>query len=293
MVPEPADADRAGVEERQLADDEVVVRIWGARGSVACPGPETVRYGGNTPCVEVCCGNHRIVFDGGTGIRELGRTLISGDAADMDVFLTHFHLDHISGLPFFAAAYRPGNRITLHAARLDQPTDLRDILCKMMSPPLFPVPIDEFKAAVSFTDFSVGDRLEPKPGVIIETAALNHPGGACGYRLRFAGRTVAYVTDTEHPADGLDGNVLALMADADVAIYDATFTDEEYARHVGWGHSTWRAGIAAAEQAGARQLVLFHHDPSHTDADLDRIAVEAAAVRPGTLVAREGMVLRP
>jgi len=276
-----------------LADDGILVRIWGARGSIPCPGPKTVRYGGETACVEVRCGPHLMVFDGGTGIREFGRSLKAEGRVEADVFLTHFHLDHLVGLPFFKPAYVPDNRVRLHAAKLDSSLTLRTILARMMSPPLFPVPIDMYRADVDFVDFAVGDRLEPYPGLVIETRPLNHPGGACGYRLTWEGRSFAYVTDTEHPQDGsLDPNVLALMDGADVAIYDAMYTEAEYPEYRGWGHSTWREGVRAADAAGVGTLVLFHHDPSHDDAAMDRIAADADAARPGTLVAMDGMVLR-
>lgn len=279
--------------EVRLADDGILIRIWGARGSVPCPGPKTVRYGGDTACVEVRCGPHLVVFDGGTGIRELGRSLDPAVPVEADVFLTHFHLDHLLGLPFFKPAYDPNSRVHLHAARLDSSLSLKTILTRMMSPPLFPVPIDMYRADVDFLDFAAGDRLEPHPGLVIETRALNHPGGACGYRLSWGGRSVAYVTDTEHPLDGsLDPNVLALMDGADVAIYDAAYTDVEYRQHRGWGHSTWQEGVRAADAAGVGTLVLFHHDPSHDDEAMDRIAADADAARPGTLAATHGLVLR-
>jgi len=276
-----------------VADGEVQVRIWGARGSVACPGPQTVRYGGNTACVEVRCGSRVLVFDGGTGIRGLGNALAAEEPGEIDVYLTHFHLDHVAGLPFFEAAYRAGNRVRFHAARLNAEIGLRDILCRMMSPPLFPIPIDEFRAEVSFNEFDAGDVLRPKDGSRLETRLLNHPGGACGYRLVVGERVIAYVTDTEHEPGRPDAAVLALMQDADVAIYDATYTDAEFETHRGWGHSTWSEGIRLADAAGVGTLVLFHHDPSHDDAAMDKIALDAATARPGTMVAREGLVLLP
>lgn len=287
-------ADRADAgREVQLADDGILIRIWGARGSVPCPGPRTVRYGGNTACIEVRCGPHLVIFDGGTGIRELGKALLAEGPVEADVFLTHFHLDHIAGLPFFTPAYDARNRVHFHAARLDTSLTLKTVVARMMSPPLFPVPVDEYRADVDFVDFALGDRLEPRPGLVLTTRALRHPGGACGYRLDWAGRSFAYVTDTEHPEDGsLDPGVQALMAGVDVAIYDAAYTDEEYERHRGWGHSTWREGVRAAEAAGVGTLVLFHHDPSHDDDAMDRIAADADAARPGTLVAQDGLTLR-
>lgn len=280
------------VGRRRLADDAMVVKVWGARGSVPCPGPRTVRYGGNTSCVEVRCGGRRIVLDGGTGIRELGHAMQTEPPGDIDVLLTHFHLDHIAGLPFWSCAYVPENRIAFRAAKLERAYGLREILHKMMSPPLFPIPLDEFRAQVRFEEFEAGSRLDLAPDVVVDTRPLNHPGGACGYRITHAGRSVAYVTDTEHVAGQDDRNVLDLMRDADVVFYDATYTEKELPAHVGWGHSTWEEGVRLADIAGVSTLVLFHHDPKHEDADLDRIADAAAKVRPGTVMAREGAEFR-
>ena len=270
----------------------MVVRVWGARGSVPCPGPRTLKYGGNTSCVEVRCGGHRVVFDGGTGIRELGHAMKTEPPGAVDVLLTHFHLDHIAGLPFWGPAYTPGNSIVFRAARLQETYGLREILHKMMSPPLFPIPLDEFKADVRFEDFDFGEGFEIAPGVQVDTRPLNHPGGACGYRVGHAGRSVAYVTDTEHVPGQDDGNVLDLMRGADLVFYDATYTEEEFPCHKGWGHSTWQEAVRLADLAGSGTLVLFHHDPKHEDADLDRIAAQVAQARPGTLVAREGAEFR-
>jgi phosphoribosyl 1,2-cyclic phosphodiesterase len=167
------------------------------------------------------------------------------------------------------------------------------VLNKVMSEPLFPVPIDIFAARVDFRDFIAGDTLTPHTGIKLVTAPLNHPNGATGYRIEFAGKAVAYITDTEHHPGRSDQNVLKLMHGADVAIYDSTYTDEEYARHRHWGHSTWEEGVRLAKQAHVKQLVIFHHDPSHTDSMMDEIAAAAAKARPGTIVAHEGLLLQP
>jgi len=270
----------------------MIVKVWGARGSLPCPGPRTVRYGGNTSCVEVRCGDRRIVLDGGTGIRELGHAMADEPPSTVDVLLSHFHLDHIAGLPFWGAAYVPDNRIVFRAAQLEQKVGLREILHKMMSPPLFPVPLDEFRADVRFEEFACGTLLEPAPGVQVATRLLNHPGGACGYRVTYAGRSVAYVTDTEHTPGQDDPNVLDLMRDADLVFYDSAYTEEEFRTHHGWGHSTWNEAVRLADLAGVKTLALFHHDPKRQDSDLDRIAEAAAAARPGTIVAREGAEFR-
>jgi len=162
-----------------------------------------------------------------------------------------------------------------------------------MMAPLFPVPMALLNPQVSFNDFRNGETLTPHPGITLRTGPLNHPNGATGYRLEYAGKVVAYITDTEHKTDGLDRNILALVDRADIMIYDSTYTDAEYPSHVDWGHSTWQEGIRLADAAQVKTLVVFHHDPSHDDAFMDRVATDAAALRPGTIVAREGMVLRP
>jgi phosphoribosyl 1,2-cyclic phosphodiesterase len=270
------------------------VRFWGVRGSIPCPGPETLRYGGNTSCLEVRCSGSLLIFDAGTGLRPLGRALAKNGPVDADLFFSHTHMDHTAGLPFFSTAFDPGNRIRFWAGHLAASNmTLREVLVYMMQAPLFPVPIDVFRAQVSYHDFNAGETLTPRPGIGLRTAPLNHPNGATGYRIEHAGRSICYVTDTEQRVDGLDRNILGLIRHADIVIYDCTYTDDEYPKYKGWGHSTWQEGIRLCEAAEARQLVIFHHDPGHDDAFMDEIAKAAEARRPGTIVAREGMLLRP
>jgi phosphoribosyl 1,2-cyclic phosphodiesterase len=278
-----------------LAQSDLSIRFWGVRGSIHCPGPETIRYGGNTSCVEMRCGRRLLVFDGGSGLRPLGKALVdSGRPVDLDLFYSHTHFDHIAGLPFFAPAYSAGCRIRFWAGHLKPAgSNIKSVLQQMMSKPLFPIPIEVLTARLDFRDFAAGDTLTPYAGIKLVTAPLNHPDGCCGYRVEFAGKSVAYITDTEHRAGRSDPNVLKLMQRADVAIYDSSYTDEEYPRHRGWGHSTWEEGARLAKEARCKQLVLFHHDPSHTDAMMDQIAADAAQVKPGTIVAHEGLLLQP
>lgn len=273
-----------------LADPSAfTVRFWGVRGSIAAPGPETVRYGGNTPCVEVRCGDARLVFDAGTGIRPLGDALKRLGAVDLDLMLTHTHLDHIAGLPFFAPLFDQDSRVRLWAGHLSAGLTLRSVLKGMMSAPLFPVPVEIFCADCSYRDFTGGETLRPKPGVTVRTGRLNHPDGAVGYRVEFAGRSLCYITDTEQPETGRDPAVVELARGADLMIYDSTYSDAEYPSRRGWGHSTWQECLRVADAAGVGRAVIFHHEPSRSDADLDAIAAAAEALRPGTLVAREGL----
>jgi len=270
----------------------IEVKFWGVRGSIACPGPATVRYGGNTPCLEVRCGTRTLIFDGGTGLRPFGDAILkSGAVLDADLFLSHCHLDHVSGLPFFAPLFAERHHLRIWAGNLPPDLCLKDALRTMMSPPLFPIDVESFRATIAYHDFTPGTVMRPREGIVLRSALLNHPGNAVGYRLEFGGKVLAYITDTELPADGIDPKQLALAADADLVVFDCTYTETEIAAHRGWGHSTWQDGIRFADAAGAKTLCLFHHDPSHDDDTMDAIARDAAAARPGTIVAREGLTL--
>ena len=175
------------------------MRFWGVRGSIACPGPETARYGGNTACVEMRCGAHVLTFDGGTGLRPHGKALAAEGALDGDVFLTHTHFDHIIGIPFFAPAFDARSRFRIWAGHLmPHGSNVCDVLRLMMRSPLFPVPVEIFKAEIEYCDFGAGEVLTPRPGITVRTAPLDHPDGATGYRVEFAGRSACYVTDTNH-----------------------------------------------------------------------------------------------
>ena len=268
----------------------MAVRFWGVRGSIACPGPSAVRYGGNTPCVELVCGRHTLIFDAGTGIRQLGNALVeSANTDDFDVFLSHGHIDHVVGLPFFAPMFVKEQVVRVWGGNLQAAGGVKQAVKKLMSYPFFPLQVDALQARLEFHDFSAGDTINPRPDISVRTAPLNHPGGATGYRVDYGGRSVAYITDVEIGAGPLDPALISLAKGVSFLIMDTTYTDEELPSHVGWGHSSWQQGIELANAAGVEQLCLFHHDPEHDDDMMDKIAAKAEASRPGTIVAREGL----
>ena len=274
-----------------MSDQGLSLRFWGVRGSIACPGLEYARYGGNTSCLELRYGGRLAIFDAGSGLRGLGQTLKDQGPLDGHIFLTHTHMDHIAGIPFFAPFFQKGNRFQIHAGHLPDEHDLHDVVCAFMKEPLFPVPPDVFAADIDYVNFRAGQTLEVEGGLTLRTAPLNHPNGATGYRMEYGGKAICYITDTEHTPGERDQTIVDLVRGADAMIYDSSFTDEEYPNFVGWGHSTWQEAVRLGEAAGVGQVIIFHHDPAHDDAFMDRVAEEAEAMRPGTLVAREGMVI--
>ena len=234
------------------------------------------------------------MFDAGTGMRYLGNRLVAEAPLDTDIFFTHSHFDHVCGLPFFKPFFQPQNSFRLWAGHLGGDITLHRVLREFMMAPLFPVPPEVFKAKMEYRDFKAGDTLKPASGIVLRTAPLNHPDGATGYRIEYGGKSLCYVTDTEHVPGTPDKNVLGLIQNADIVIYDCMYTDEEYAKsYVGWGHSTWQEAVRLCKPAGVKKLVVFHHDPDHDDDRMDAIGREVAAAMPGAVVAREGMELRP
>jgi phosphoribosyl 1,2-cyclic phosphodiesterase len=268
------------------------VKFWGVRGSIACPSPDHVIYGGNTSCIEMDVGEHVLIFDAGTGIRLLGQSLMRRKVLSVTMLMTHTHWDHINGFPFFAPAFNPAFSMTIMAGHLGgKAGGIKGVLANQMENPTFPVPLSTMRGSLSFADFTAGETLTLFDDVVIRTAPLRHPNGATGYRVEHAGKSVCYVTDTEHVPGTLDENVLSLIRDADLVIYDSTYTDDEYPAKVGWGHSTWQEGVRLCDAANVKTLAIFHHDPDHIDPMMAEIEASARSARPGTLVARDGMEL--
>jgi phosphoribosyl 1,2-cyclic phosphodiesterase len=280
----------------------VKVTIWGSRGSIPAPGPETMRYGGNTSCVQVTLSDGTLlVLDAGTGIRALGLTLARApQQGPVNILLTHLHLDHIQGLMFFVPLFSPGCHV-----RIGGPPSLNGPLLKRLSryisAPLAPVEIRELPSEAEFEEVPIGSSWSVGPARV-EAAFVNHRGPTVAYRVTDGDATVAYIPDHE-PAlgqriDTSDAEWISgfgIARDAALLIHDCQYTDGEYGDHLGWGHCAVGDAITFAKRSGARRLALFHHDPLHDDDALDTVGDEARALAgdhfEDVSLAREGELL--
>ena len=269
------------------------IRFWGTRGSIPTPGHRTVRYGGNTACVEVRDStNGLLVLDAGTGLRELGLALDHGGPLTVDLLLSHLHWDHIQGIPFFRPAYDPKSVLRIHGPA--QQRALREMLDLGMGDPFFPVDLDGLPVQLEVHDMKSGAQRRIGP-YDVRATRIYHTAPALAYRVEADGRSLVYATDTEDPFSGELNPVIALARGADTLIHDAQFLERDFKR--GWGHSTIASAVDVAVAAQVRRLILYHHDPDRTDDALDDIAVDAqrsAHERRADLeviVAREGLEL--
>jgi phosphoribosyl 1,2-cyclic phosphodiesterase len=270
-----------------MSTHDLSVRFLGVRGSIATPGADKTA-GGNTACVEVTAGDTRIILDAGTGLRALGNERMAKGPRHSTILLSHLHWDHVAGLPFFTPIYVPGHRVEIASGPNGvMPHD--DAIRSLFRAPFFPVDYSVLADQVSTRELRPNERFTIGD-ITVTMAKLNHPDPVYGFRLEHAGQSIVYATDTEHFAC-VDPTLKKLAAGADILIYDSQYTPEEYPSKVGWGHSTWLAGAELARAAGVPQLVLFHHDPNRTDAQLAAIEAQARVELPGTVAAREGMVL--
>lgn len=268
------------------------VKFWGCRGSIACPSPDHLKYGGNTTCLEVDAGGHLFILDAGTGIRELGEDIQRSDQDHVRILLTHTHWDHINGFPFFAPAFNPKKSFEIMAGHLYNKSGVQHVFESQMENPVFPVPLEAMTAELYFVDFKAGEDINIAPKVKVRTALLNHPNDATGYRIDYDGKSICLITDTEHIPGQPDQNILGLIEGADLVVYDSTYTEEEFPDKVGWGHSTWEEGVRLCKAANVKQLGIFHHDPTHDDAFMDKLAEDAKKAWSGAFVVREKMALK-
>jgi phosphoribosyl 1,2-cyclic phosphodiesterase len=264
------------------------VRFWGVRGSTPTPGATTIKVGGNTSCVELRLGEKHVVFDAGTGLRELGASLLKEKAPQVSLLLSHYHWDHLLGLPFFAPLFKPGTELRVYGERKTSCGGAREAIQRQFSNPHFPVDFTRLPSTLHFHDVQAGDNFSTL-GVRVRVGRLNHPQGAVCYRASVGGKHLVYASDHEHDGEG-DTALIGFARNADILVYDAMYTNESYAcGKRGWGHSTWQEAARVAGAANVGRLYLFHHDPIHDDKTMAKIERSLQRVFPEGWVAREGM----
>ncbi len=268
-------------------------RFWGVRGSTPTPQRENLRYGGNTSCVEIRTREGIFIFDCGTGLRRLGNELrreFGKRPIQARVFLSHYHWDHIQGIPFFTPLYSRANYFVFHSFRSTD-TTVEKALQDQMINPYFPVDMMAMLAHRHF--YEIGEERSAYDSLTITTKRLNHPQGCMGFRIEHHGKTVVYATDNEPGNSAGDQNVRALAQGADLFIYDSQYTPHEYkTAKKNWGHSTWEEAVKICREAEVKKLVLFHHDPDHNDKMIDTILRQARRKFRNTIAAREGLTLQ-
>ena len=295
----PPAARGAKLDMEEGLGDCVTVRCWGTRGSIPSPGPKTVRFGGNTTCLEVNVREQRIIFDAGSGIRPLGMDIVERGPNAIPIFLTHFHWDHIQGFPFFAPLYDPEDRIRVIGPK-QKDIDVQNLFAGQMGPIYFPVPFSFVSAEMEFGhlnhgSYEVGD-------FVLDVMRVRHPSFVLGYRIEVSGRVVCFIPDNELDGDGygelepgFDSRIVDFVGDADLLIHDSMYTEEEYPHRAGWGHSTFEQSLRLAREAGVKQLLFTHHDPTRTDYELEAIIAKMREAGGGDLVvegAQEGVDYR-
>jgi len=299
-APDPTEAGPIGKRTMTLpirSPDALTLRFWGVRGSTPVSGPDYVEFGGSTPCMEIRCGQRLFLLDAGSGLNACGRHHREGSSQgcltqnglpqEIDLLLSHLHLDHTAGLPFFKpVVLDPKRTINTWCGNLDGQS-AGAAFDRLFSPPLFPVSLDVLPCSLVHHGFRAGETLTFADGVRVDTILLNHPQGSVGYRFDHAGRRLCVISDIEHSDPWPDPALLDFVRGADLMVYDGMFTEGEYPVCRGWGHSTWQKGVELAEAAGVATLAITHLHPCHTDDTLRRIEAEMQARMPAAYIARE------
>ncbi len=267
------------------------VRFWGVRGSIASSGSHVAKIGGNTSCLEVESQGHRLIFDAGTGLRALGESMMKDQPVNATLFFSHLHWDHVQGFPFFTPAFLPQSRLTLYGPGHQGAKDIESVLRNQMQPPNFPVPMGAMRAGLEFRSAKPSEVIETGP-FRVTPVELSHPQGCIGYQVEADGFRVAYCTDVEMSLASLSSELGSMLEGVDALILDAQYTQDEYDGRIGpskkgWGHSTNIDAAKIAQAVGAKRLFLFHHDPSHIDAQVEDMAEEAKQFFVASEPARE------
>ncbi|MCL2759717.1 MAG: MBL fold metallo-hydrolase [Treponema sp.] len=275
----------------------LTVRFWGVRGSIPCPGHDTVIYGGNTSCLEIRADDRLIIIDLGSGVHPLGEWLLENDLKKYgkikaEIFITHTHWDHIMGLPMFNPIYTPGVELRITGPAAGSNDNIKTIIENQFSSQYWPVQTNELAAKIEYNQISC-NTADLGGGLTVTGILLNHQVTCLGYKIGYNGKSIVTVYDHE-PFQSEEDNekIKQFIKGADIVIHDAQYTQEEYLTHIGWGHSSYNHVIQAASGMGIKKLVLFHHDPSHTDSQLEQIEKSFAGnIQPLIIMAKEGLIL--
>ena len=268
---------------------DIVFKVWGARGSIFSGGADKTEFGGDTTCFSLASGAGMTIIDAGSGLRAMNEALSRsavGTAPEIDLLLTHLHFDHICGLPFFEPTFCDNTILRIWSAAFERDEDFRETLARVMSPPIFP----------GFRHWDSVRLCTALPGIAIPLAMggmavpfpLNHPDGAFGWRIDCGGKSVTIASDHESGNAGIDARIVEAARETDLLVCDATYTDEEIACRGGWGHSTWRQGVDMGEAAGARHMLMTHHDPRRADGEIQRMENDARIRNGAVTFARTG-----
>ena len=289
------DLQASGMSATIAQNDCLTVKFWGVRGSVPTPGADTVRYGGNTACVEIQVPGHRLIFEGGTGLRVLGKHLLeSGQPISAHIFFTHTHWDRIQGFPFFGPAFIADNYFDVYGATAANGASIKQRLTDQMLRPNFFTPLQKMSSTMEFHNIAAGNVIHLDDDVTVETIALNSATSALGFRINHAGKSVVYATDSYSTEVGPDPSLLYLAQGAELLVYGGTYSEPVYAS-VGNDPQAISCdqSIAIAEKTQVKEMILFHHNPSHDDDYLDCLEMEIHNRCPQLRLAREGMTLQP
>ena len=259
--------------------------FWGTRGSLPMNTPEHKVYGGNTSCVSVQSGAQAVIFDAGSGLIHLGSQMMEQGMSEIDICFSHFHSDHICGLPFFKPFFNPACKVRLHSFGTNEAT-LHDAVSSYLSRPIFPITLDDFLADVTFVHHDEDETIA-FGNITVTSLAIPHPGGAHALKGEAEGKCFVYATDTEHKPGHPNEALIDFMREADMAIYDCTFDDSEFEQKLGWGHSTWQEGVRLAKAAEVKRFGIFHHEPERSDSQLAEIERKAQADLPVAFVTRD------
>ncbi len=266
------------------------IKFWGVRGSLPCPGGDHAVYGGNTSCVEIQCEEQTIIFDAGSGLRPCGDQLAKSTVKGVNIFLSHYHHDHIMGFPFFKPAYDSDFSLKVHGPTPQGMQSVNDALEAYLSDPFFPIGLDQVMPHVQFKTLTPSETIK-LGDVMVNSTPLNHPGGAVGYRVQSGPLSVCYITDLEHTPGDVNKKLISFIRGTDLLIYDSTYTDDEFPTHCGWGHSTWQEAVRLGHAGNAKHIAIYHHDPEHDDRFMNNIEEQAKALCSASIVTRDGMEL--